>query len=948
MPLLYPLKRVLRNPGLFVALLVGIVLASTFFAAINIKANLSAEQALQQQLKSVNSDLEFSATLNSTNIAYAISNISSIEGVKSVDVVIRTNPVVNITFNNQTSKYYLTMACFPNTSQRINDEWLNRPSTGIAENQTYIILGSMLKNKVNIGDNLSAEIYIQTPKYWNSTRVYFNLTVAGFADFTEKGYSLVSGNYYYINPLSPYSGSQKYNYQSDMLIVSKENTFDKLYENISYSAVYATFQITLDHDALLSPWDTTTSIKNVKTVADNIQNNILANFENFGYINNNLGNILMNFQVSFSSTLLNYLLISFPVFFVAWYLGSTVSDVSFNMRRREIGLLSTKGLSSGQIQRMFFTEALTIGLIGGILGVIGGLILNQLFIGEVTLKTIFSTQLFSYQTMIFTVAFGMVLSFFAVFFSAKRASKLPAVDALRNYMSMDTYKTTRKLLPLIAFILGTYKIVVFALGLNVSSLISSYIQTGGYYLSIIQYPIVQIDSFLTYFGPLLFFWGFTKLLMQSSTKFQQFISKITSIGGDLGHLAAKNIRRNPARIAAIAFIVAFIIGYSVQVSGQLASEKDFVVRNLQYNVGADVTINVINATKAELILNDILANVSGIKNATMECQLAQSNAGTVMKTIDPDSWFVTAYHESDWFTGVSMEQAFNALKADNMTIILERRVAQQMDKQIGDTIGIDFPSGGRKLTIVGFFGPESDQTSTNRVWSTDIGSSISFFSYVDQTWSYIPRNLFNMSSPYSDAFQLENFDTKIMLKLEDGVNGTAVAEQIRELDLEIYGVDSFDEQWILSQQGNNNYTYNSLQILDIQQLGLVFAVLSASVGTGLIAIVSLRERSREATLMSVRGLSYRQLVRMFLTENIAVITFSVILGLAVGLIIVYGNITSTISVLNYLVERRLVFSTEFIGTVASYVVIVYAATIIPILVVTWNYVTKLERMIRVK
>jgi len=41
--------------------------------------------------------------------------------------------------------------------------------------------------------------------------------------------------------------------------------------------------------------------------------------------------------------------------------------------------------------------------------------------------------------------------------------------------------------------------------------------------------------------------------------------------------------------------------------------------------------------------------------------------------------------------------------------------------------------------------------------------------------------------------------------------------------------------------------------------------------------------------MSVRGLSYRQLVYMFITESLAIITFAVILGVIVGLIIVYGN-----------------------------------------------------------
>jgi len=120
------------------------------------------------------------------------------------------------------------------------------------------------------------------------------------------------------------------------------------------------------------------------------------------------------------------------------------------------------------------------------------------------------------------------------------------------------------------------------------------------------------------------------------------------------------------------------------------------------------------------------------------------------------------------------------------------------------------------------------------------------------------------------------------------------------------------------------------------------------VGTVLISVVSLRERTREATLMSVRGLSYRQLVWMFLTENIAVITFSVILGVSVGLIIVYGNITSSNAAISMLVQKRLIFSTDFIVSIASYIAIIYMAAVGSILIMTRRYVTKLERMIRLR
>jgi len=68
--------------------------------------------------------------------------------------------------------------------------------------------------------------------------------------------------------------------------------------------------------------------------------------------------------------------------------------------------------------------------------------------------------------------------------------------------------------------------------------------------------------------------------------------------GDFSALAAKNVRRNPARIAAIFFIIAFIMAYGVQVSGQVASQQDYLVRQVQSSVGADISVSVVNATKA--------------------------------------------------------------------------------------------------------------------------------------------------------------------------------------------------------------------------------------------------------------------------------------------------------------------------------------------------------------
>jgi ABC-type antimicrobial peptide transport system permease subunit len=933
MPLLYPVKRVFRSWKLFVALLIGVVLASTFFAGVNVKANLAAKQVLDEQLTGIYTDMQFTAFLNYSHPAAAKPDVLSVEGVTDVEFFYISVQTALLQSDNFTNPQYIMTTALPNSSSLYGD-LIGVPAEGLGENETYVLEDTYLEERVEVGDVIQTALSFRTTNWGNTTEVHLNLTVAGFVKLTDEAYSKISGNSFYISPIFQSSPRQSFGFMSDLMFVSWENTIQKLWSTSPDTALETQFLVSVDRDMLLNPWDSQGSVNNLQTVSENIQNTILGNFEHAVYVQSNLDFAVQSFQYSFPALFFSFMVVSIPVFVVAWYIGSTVSDVSFNLRRREIGLLSTKGLSSGQIQRMFFTEALLIGIVGGLIGVVGGALLNQVYTGF-NLKTLLSPQIVNPYIVVFTVIFGVGLSFFSVFFSARRATSLPTVDALKEYMSIDAIKSYRKRLPWIAFILGTYKIVVFLLGLNVINLLGSAAR-GSFITYILLVPLAFLDQFLNYFGPFFFFWGFIKLFVQNSLKFQQLTTKVSRITGDLGALAAKNVRRSPARSAAVAFLIALIIGYGVQVTVQFASEQDYVVRKIQYNIGADIKVSVINATKAQTILNDIVGNVSGIQHTTMECTLQQpvrqQYIPTTMRTVDPNSWLETAYYESSWFTGASVEEAFNQLRANNQTIVLERRVAEELNLIIGDEVSIDFPSGPRKLKIVAFFGPESAGTGGG--------------AYYLSTWSFIPRNLFNMSSPFSDAYVLENFETSVLLKLNEGINGTSVAKNIRNLGLEIYGVVSLDEE--LRSALENPTSDNSLQILDVQRLGLLFAVLAASAGIALISIISMRERNREATLMSVRGLSYRQLVWMFLTENLAIVVFSIVLGVIVGLIAGYGSVATSSSPISELVRRQFVFNYNSLVTVGSCIALIFASTILPVIVMSRQYITKLERMIRLR
>lgn len=936
--------------------MIGVTLAATFFAGINIKANVAAEQTLDNHIKSVVSDMTCHVSLNKTNVPVIADYIQNMEYIKYVDYTATFWSPAKFSSDNYTSTNYCGIVSFSNNS-RVYNGWLNKPPSEIPTNYTYILEGSSLEKKLSIGDNITTLISFPSQKYGNTTIYYLNLTVAGVAKITDEGYAVLTGTD------RIYTGNTKY--RGEYLLVSWENTLEPLWENVADSAQSIIFAINVDRDALISPWNVQASETQINVIADNIENKILS-YISWAYVNNALGQALQGYDSNISSYLFSYFMVSIPIFFVAWYLGSTVSDVSFNIRRREIGLLSTKGLSSGQIQRMFLAEAVVIGLMGGILGLIGGLIINQYYAGTVNLNTLFASKLYSPDVMIATVIFGVVLALISVFLSSRRASRIPVVEALRNDPTI-TLQSHRRIIPVIALAIGSYSIIVALLGINVPSAYQQWLYTSGNIFLRELYPIVSyFDQFMTYFGFFFFLWGLTTIIIRDSTKFQAVATKIYSFMGDLGALAAKNVRRNPVRLTAVAFVVALIICLSVQVTGQVASQQDYIQRSVAVQVGSDVTVTLANASEGQIVLRELLLNVSGIQNATVERILTPSIGGgmTTVRAIDPDSWMLAAYYEEGWFSGNNVNEIMRLMKGDNNTIVISRALAKQLNKELYDTIAVDFRSCPRTLKIVGFFGPEPtdyqgvvplpvyvtrDSSAPTFTLPTNVIVGGAYNSPYD---CYVPRDLFNCTGADSEIYQLESFTTTILIKLKPGANGTQVANQIRDLDLAITSVNSYDEQWRSTNQMENSATFSSMQTLDIQNFGLMFVVISASIGTCLIAVVSLKERNREATLMSVRGLSYRQLVWVFLVESFAIITFAVIIGAIVGVVLVYGAVASTNSVTATwsfsLISQRLIFPPDAVATIATYAGLIYAATIGAIIVMSSQYVTKLEKMVRTR
>jgi len=930
----YTFKRLVRSWRLFLALLLGIVLASTFFAGINVGADTAAKQALDQALSKVPVDFYGSSysPLSSSNVTKIAAEISGVEGVVETEVISRVYGEVlsptNFTFN-------LRLVGISNRS-RVYQGWSGVPPS-LEENKTFVLTDNPEGFPFEEGDviqvNMSMPGYSYEPPDKAPLSFRINLTVEGFAKLDDRASAIVRG-YYQSFIAGPFIA-----YGESLLLVSWEKTLarflDAFYES-SQPLSTTDILVYVDRNKLISVWDTAGSIQRLDVVKRNIDNKI----GKYGmYTYSTLDFTLTMSSMSLSLMRLSFIVVSLPVFFVAWYMGSTVSDVSFNLRRREIGLLLTKGFSRGQLLRMFLSEAFLIGLLGGIVGIALSLALNPLFVRAVGGEFI-GTPLVGIDTAILTVVFSVVITFLVVFRPARRASNLATVDALREYVYVEEVKPYKRLWPWVAFILGAYKMVIFILGVNLLAEVGELAMAGGNFLLVILAGMWAFFDFfvLTYIGPVLFFWGFTKIFIRGSLKFQEVTARAAKFLGDLGVLATRNVQRNPARAASIAFLIALIIGYGIQITGILASDQDYNIRTVYANVGADLNVALpspYNVSAIMNLVNTIHSNVSGVASTALEYSFygTSSFGGLQLTAVNTNDWLNTAYYEDSWFSGRDVKAAFQSLSSNNHTIILDRGIAETYYLKIGamiNDVSFDYGFGGGKssldLTVVGFFGAKRPE-------GTFFGQIGTFLSR-----SYVSEGLFQELR----AVVADVSSTRILVKLNSGTNGTAAANQIRDfIPFNVGTVYSVSEQL---QEQQSSFMY--VGVLNVQRLGVAFAIVATSVGTALVTLVSLKERQREASMMGVRGLSFKQLVIMLLTENLAVVTFAVLLGAVGGLIVVYGNAASFNSTTPSIIAKRLVFPPDALLTILAFFGLVFASTIVPVMLMARRYVSRLERVVR--
>ncbi len=931
----YALKRIIRSWKLFAALILGMMLAATFFGGINVGADTIGQQALNQQLESTPVDVRLQPTsflpppLPSSTYLSVASSAAQVKGVVGSEVRGEAQDLSNFTLPGvkaitDGSSLYHHIAISGTLPTRANE--------------TLVSSASPLAKNHRAGDLVKYDLGFIMISYPNGTVInsHFNasLRIVGFATLDSVA----------LNTLGPIGSFFPTSDQQNVAIVSWNQTYARFLDS-AYQWVHryltkpvngAFFNynlrlaghvdVYLDRGNLISPFDVQGSIARVAQVEAQVSNvAAVHSFSSNEYLLcqlESLAPIILSLRLSFT-------IFSIPVFFMAWYVGKTVSQASFNLRRREIGLLMTKGFSQSQLFRHFLVEALFVGLVAGVLGLIAAFTLNPYFVQ--VLSGSFQGRVFlTTDTAIITIIFTLLLTFLAIFSPARQAANMDPAKALREYVYIEETKPSRRRGAILAFSLGSYKIILLILGINFQS-IGRFVFGANFILVIILVLLAVLDFGLTFIGPFLFLYGATQLSTGIAIRFhRKFASLARRFASDIATLASKSVFRNPRRVTALVFLVALILGYSIWVVGDTASQEDFSVRQAQVQVGSDLRVsNLANLTNAIITARQLRGWTNNVTGATPEADFSfdVASAGSLqIKGVDPATWGQGAYYESDWFSR-DVNGLLNIMAQNNLTIVLDRGVASYYNIPVGGRVVIQQINANITLQVIGLFGPDYSQTNL---------SPFGYSSFNAQGWSYVPLNLL---VSYRNLLPTSS----VLVKAAPGIAFSDLSSSIQKAYPSV-GVTTAQ----VATQGVAGIISNG--ILNVLRLGTVFAGAAASIGVGAVAYTGFKEREKETTMIAVRGLTYRQILALLVTEVLPLVIFAVILASVVGLIVVRGD-SLAFNSLNtsydtLLAPRRVIFPVWALSNILSIVGLMLLGVFIPAVAFARKNLSRISRTVR--
>jgi putative ABC transport system permease protein len=550
----------------------------------------------------------------------------------------------------------------------------------------------------------------------------------------------------------------------------------------------------------------------------------------------------------------NVFLLVFPIIFLfvgAFIIYNTFS-ITVAQRTRELGLMRALGASGRQVVVSVTLEALVVGLLSSIVGVVIGLGLVKPL---EALLAAFGIELPSGpmevlpRTIIVSLAVGTIVTVMSAISPARRAARIAPIAALRDEGLSPSSGRRRHLWGTAVTVVG---LGLLAYGLLVTSDGNTAAASVGAAAALVFVGVAMLSP--------LFAIPAAKVLAWPVQRFRSLP----------GVLAQQNVMRNPRRTAstASALMIGLALVSLISIFGE--SAKATIATAIDDQTRADFVLSPKNfqtfSPEAAALVRKRFVSRLGSEGTVVEWR-----SGTVEIDGSPNQ----VLGVTDNFQKVSkvpfrvpIDRA--AFRAGGMLIsrsiaglrkCVEAKAvtAPRVPCRQGAYLVVRFPAGTKPVSvpIVGVY------TDDKALGPNTPDFIVGFDPDTDQ-WQ---RRFIDAS------------DSFVLILEPPGASTTAVARIVTAVAKQVGGIEA---------ENKAEFKDRQLALFD-QILGLVYVLLLFAVVIALIGIVntlalSIYERTREIGLLRAVGMSRVQLRRMIRGEAVIVAVFGSLLGLAIGMV----------------------------------------------------------------
>ncbi|HEY8104343.1 MAG TPA: FtsX-like permease family protein, partial [Gaiellaceae bacterium] len=523
---------------------------------------------------------------------------------------------------------------------------------------------------------------------------------------------------------------------------------------------------------------------------------------------------------------------------IALFVGSFVIanslSITIAQRTREFATVRTLGASRRQVLGSIVVEALVVGVVASIVGLVSGLALAKgLFklFDAVGFTLPNQGLLLETRTIVVSLLVGVLVTLLASLRPAIRATRVPPIAAVREGATLPESRFAR------------FR-TVGSLGLTAIGFAALGYGLFGSGLGTTQILLwMGIGALLIFVGVALFS---ARLVRPLAVVLG---APAARIGGAAGKLARDNARRNPQRTASTA--AALMIGLAlVTLVATLAAGITSTFRGAvndiftsDYAITAQNNFSPIPTDAA-----DAVAKVPGVEAvaSTRTGEARVFNSTEFVTAVDPDADKVLTL---EWTEG--SQRTLATLGADGAFV--DDDYAKDHDLHVGSPITVQVPSGKKlQLEVNGVFNPPAGGSPFGHVTF----SSATF----DREFEN-PKNLYTfvlMSGGITDE------NTKALeTAMKDFPNAKA---QTREefVDNQIAGLNN---------------------ILNILYVLLALSVIVSLFGIVNTLVLTVFERTRELGMLRAIGMTRRQVRRMIRHESVITALIGGVLGIILGVVL---------------------------------------------------------------